>query len=95
MARLFKEIDLAEAVPPNTVAITFRFQITRRDEEVPPRAEMADNAKGEDPIVLAGNSGKVTVRLRTPQKLYYSLGDPQLHLNLWIVGYQALNKYSC
>jgi hypothetical protein len=95
MARLFKEIDLAEAVPRNTVTITFRFQITRRDEEVPPFAELADNAKGESPIVLAGGSGQVTVRLRTPQKLYYSLGDPKLHLNLWIVGYQELNKYSC
>ena len=95
MARLFKEIDLAEAVPSNTVAITFRYRITRRAEEVPPLAELADNAKGEGPVVLAGESGEVTVRLRTRQKLYYSLGDPQLHLNLWIVGYQALNKYSC
>jgi hypothetical protein len=95
MARLFKEIDLAQAVPPNTVAVTFRFQITHRAEEVPPLAELADNANGQGSVVLAGDSGKVTVRLRTPQKLYYSLADPRLHLNLWIVGYQALNKYSC
>ena len=95
MARPFKEIDLAKAVPPNTVAITFRYQITRRAEETPPLAELADNAKGEGPVVLATDSGKVTVRLRTPQKLYYRLANPQLHLKLWIVGYQALNQYSC
>jgi hypothetical protein len=95
MARLFKEIDLAQAVPRNTVAVTFRFQITRRDGEVPPLAELADNAKGESPVLLEGGFGQVTVRLRTPQKLYYSLGDPRLHLNLWIVTYQALNQYSC
>jgi hypothetical protein len=95
MARLFKEIDLSEVVPRNTVAVTFRFQITRRAEEVSPLAELADNANGQGSVVLAGDSGKVTVRLRTPQKLYYSLGDPQLHLNLWILGFQALNKYSC
>ncbi len=92
---MFKEIDLSQAVPPNTVAITFRFEITRRAEDVPSLALMADNAQGEDPVLLAGDSGKVTVRLRTPQRLYYSLGDPQLHLNLWIVEYRALNKYSC
>ena len=81
-------------MPPNTVAITFRYQIASRADEVP-LAELADNAEGEDSVVLAGDSGNVTVRLRTPQKLYYSLRDRQLHLNLWIVGYQALNKYSC
>ena len=92
---MLKEIDLARAVPRNTVAITFRYQISSGSDGIPPLAELADNAKGEGPVVLAGESGQVTVRLRTPQKLYYSLGDPQLHLNLWIVGYQALNKYSC
>ncbi len=92
---MFKEIDLSQAVPPNTVAITFRYQITTRADEVPPLAELADNAQGQGPVVLAGDSGKVTIRLLTPQRLYYSLGDPQLHLNLWIVEYQALNKYSC
>ena len=92
---MFKEINLSQAVPTNTVAITFRYQITRRGDEVPALAELADNAQGQDPVCLAGDSGKVTVRLRTAQKLYYSLGDPQLHLNLWIVEYQALNKYSC
>lgn len=92
---MFKEIDLSQAVPPNTVAITFRYQITSRAEEVPPLAKLADNALGQDPVLLAGDSGKVTVRLRTAQKLYYSLGDPRLHLNLLIVEYKALNKYSC
>ena len=92
---MFKEIDLSQAVPPNTVKITFRYQITSPADEVPPLARLADNAQGQDPVLLAGDSGKVTVRLRTPQKLYYSLGDRQLHLNLWIVEYQALNKYSC
>ncbi len=92
---MFKEIDLSQAVPTNTVAITFRYQITTRADEVPPLAELADNAQGQDPVLLAGDSGKVTIRLRTPQRLYYSLGDRQLHLNLWIVEYQALNKYSC
>lgn len=92
---MFKEIDLSEAVPPNTVSITFRYQIASRAAEVPLLAELADNARGQDPVLLAGDSGKATVRLRTPQRLYYSLGDPQLHLNLTIVEYQALNKYSC
>ena len=92
---MFKEIDLSQAVPPNTVKITFRYQLTSPADEVPPLARLADNAQGQDPVLLAGDSGKVTVRLRTPQKLYYSLGDRQLHLNLWIVEYQALNKYSC
>ena len=82
-------------MPPNTVAITFRYQIANRADEGPPLVELADNAQGEDPVVLAGDAGKVTVRLRTPQKLYYSLGDRPPHLNLWIVGYQALNTYSC
>ncbi len=92
---MFKEIDLSQAVPPNTVAVTFRYEITSPADEVPPLARLADNAQGLDPVLLAEDSGKVTVRLRTPQRLYYSLGDSQLHLNLWIVEYQALNKYSC
>lgn len=91
---MFKEIDLSQAVPPNTVKITFRYEIKNRGG-VPPLAKLADNAHGQDPVLLMGDSGKATVRLRTPQKLYYSLGDAQLHLNLWIVEYQALNKYSC
>ena len=92
---MFKEIDLSQAVPSNTVAVTFRYQITTPADEVPPLASLADNAQGLDPVLLVGDSGKATVRLRTAQKLYYSLGDPQLHLNLWIVEFQALNKYSC
>jgi len=92
---VFQEMDLSQAVPPNTVAITFRYEITSPADEVPPLARLADNAQGLDPVLLAGDSGKATVRLRTPQKLYYNLGDPRLHLNLWIVEYQALNKYSC
>ena len=92
---MFKEIDLSQAVPPNTVAITFRYQITSHGDDVPPLATLADNAQGQDPVPLAGDSGRVTVRLRTAQKLYYSLGDPHLHLNLWIVEYQALNKHLC
>ena len=92
---MFKEIDLSQAVPSNTVAITFRYRITTPADEVPALASLADNAQGLDPVLLVGDSGKATVRLRTPQKLYYSLGDAQLHLNLWIVEYQALNKYSC
>ena len=92
---MFKEIDLSQAVPPNTVSVTFRYEITRLADEVPPLAKLADNVQGRDPVLLAEDSGKVTVRLRTPQRLYYSLGDPQLHLNLWVVEYQALNKYSC
>jgi hypothetical protein len=92
---MFKEIDLSQAVPPNTVKITFRYEIKNQGGDVLPFAELADNAQGQDPVLLTGDSGKATVRLRTPQKLYYSLGDPCLHLNLTIVEYQALNKYSC
>lgn len=92
---MFKEIDLSQAVPPNTVKITFRYEIKNQGGDVLLFAKLADNAQGQDPVLLAGDSGKATVRLRTPQKLYYSLGDPQLHLNLTIVEYQALNKYSC
>ncbi len=89
---MFKEIDLSRAVPRNTVAITFRYQITTPADGVPPLAELADNSQGQDPVLLAGDSGKVTVRLRTAQKLYYSLGDPRLHLNLWIVECKTLTR---
>ena len=92
---MFKEIDLSQAVPPNTVAITFRYEITSRANGVPLHARMADNASGENSIRLSGESGKVTVRLRTAQKLYYNLENPRLHLNLWIIEYNALPKHSC
>ena len=92
---MFKEIDLSQAVPSNTVAITFRYEITSPGDEVPALASLADNVQGLDPVLLAGGSGKATVQLRTAQKLFYDLGDPRLHLNLWIVEYRALNKYSC
>ena len=92
---MFKEVDLSRAVPRNTVSITFRYQITSRAEDVPPLAELADNPQGRDPVLLAGDSGKVKIRLRRAQKLYYSLADPQLHLNLWIVEYQTLARRSC
>lgn len=92
---MYKEIDLSQAVPPNTVAITFRYEITSRANGVSLLAWMADNAHGENPITLTGESGKVSVRLRTAQKLYYSLEHPGLHLKLWIVEYNALQKHSC
>ncbi|MFQ5850604.1 MAG: hypothetical protein ACE5JU_08445 [Candidatus Binatia bacterium] len=92
---MFEEIDLSQAVPPNTVAITFRYEITGQANGVSPLAWMADNASGKNSILLAGGSGEVTVRLRKAQKLYYSLKDPSLHLNLWIVEYNALSKHSC
>jgi hypothetical protein len=92
---MLNEIDLSRAVPRNTVSITFRYQITSRAEDVPPLAELADNPQGRDPVLLAGDSGKVKIRLRRAQKLYYSLADPQLHLNLWIVEYQTLARRSC
>lgn len=92
---MFKEIDLSRAVPRNTVAITFRYQITGRADEVPPLAELADNPRGTDSIPLTGDSGRATIRLRTAQKLYYSLADPRLHLNLWIVEYKTLTRRSC
>ena len=92
---MFKEIDLSRAVPRNTVAVTFRYQITGPTAQVPPLAELADNAQGQDPVLLDGESGKVTIRLRRAQRLYYSLGAPQLHLNLWIVEYKTLTRRSC
>ena len=91
---MFKEIDLARAVPRNTVAITFRYQISSGSDGIPPLAELADNPQGQDPLVLTGDSGKVTVRLRRAQKLYY-LADPRLHLNLWIVECRTLARRSC
>jgi len=92
---MFKEIDLSRAVPRNTVAVTFRYQITSRADDVAPLAELADNAQGQDPVLLAGESGKVTVRLQKAQRLYYSLADPELHLNLWVVEYRTLARRSC
>ena len=92
---MFKEIDLSQAVRSNTVAITFRYQITSSAEEVPLVAWLADNVHGEDPIRLAGHSGHVTVRLRKAQRLYYNLASLQSHLNLWIVECKELGKHSC
>lgn len=92
---MFNEIDLSQAVPQNTVAVTFRYEITSRGNGISLLARMADNADGKNPILLAGESGEVTLRLRTAQKLYFSLGDPRLHLKLRIVDYQALGKHSC
>jgi hypothetical protein len=92
---VFKEVDLSRAVPRNTVAITFRYQISSRADGLPPLAELADNPQGRDPVLLAEDSGKVTIRLRRAQKLYYRLADRQLHLNLWIVEYRTLARRSC
>lgn len=92
---MFKEIDLSRAVPRNTVAITFRYQIASPADGVMPLAELADNPLGQDPVLLTGDSGRVTLRFRTAQKLYYSLGDQRLHLNLWIVEYKTLTRRSC
>lgn len=92
---MFKEIDLSRGVPRNTVAITFRYQITSRNGDVPLLAQLADNAQGQNPILLTGYSGRVTMRLWTAQRLYYSLGDPALHLNLWVVEHQILARRSC
>jgi hypothetical protein len=92
---MFKEINLSQTIPPNTVAITFRYQITSLVDHAPLLAWLADNVWGEDPIQLNGALGHVTVRLRTSQKLYYNLGNPELHLNLWIIGYRELRKHSC
>lgn len=74
---MFKEIDLSRAVPPNTVAMGFRYQIQRRADEAPPVALLVDNAEGHDAVLLPGDSGRVTVRLRTAQELYCNLADPQ------------------
>jgi hypothetical protein len=92
---VFKEIDLSRAVPRNTVSITFRYQITSRNGDVPLIAQLADNAQGQSPYLLTGHAGRVTVRLRTAQRLYYRLGDPALQLNLWVVEHQILARRSC
>ena len=92
---MFEPIDLSKAVSSNTVAITFRYQITRGAEEAPLVAWLADNVRGDNPIRLAGHSGHVTVRLRTSQRLYYNLAILQSHLNLWIVECRELGKHSC
>jgi hypothetical protein len=92
---MFNEIDLSRAVPRNTVSITFRYRIKSRAQDVPPLAELANNAQGRDPIILAGDSGRVTVRLRRAQKLYFRLDNPQLHLNLWVVECRTLARRSC
>jgi hypothetical protein len=91
---MFKEIDLSKAVRSNTVAITFRYQITSCINEGPHLAWLADSAQGENPILLAGDSGHVTVRLRTSQRLYYKFDSLQFHLNLWIVECKELGKHS-
>ena len=88
-------MDLSRAVPRNTVAITFRYQITSRNGDVPLLAHLANNVRGQNPILLSGHSGRVTMRLRTAQRLYYSLGDPALQLNLWVVEHQILARRSC
>jgi hypothetical protein len=92
---MYKQIDLSQAVPPNTVAITFRYEITSRANGVSLFARIADNANGKKSILLSGESGKITVRLRTTQKLFFSLENPSLHLTLWILEYRALPKHSC
>jgi hypothetical protein len=92
---VFSEIDLSRAVPRNTVSVTFRYQIRSGADDVPPLAELADNPQGRDPVPLAGDSGRVTVRFLRAQKLYYSLANSHLHLNLWIIEYQTLARRSC
>ncbi len=92
---MYKAIDLSKAVPPNTVAITFRYEITSGAEEVFPVAWLADNIHGENPIRLAGRFGHVTVRLQTSQRLYYNLASLESHLNLWIVECRELGRQAC
>ncbi|MFQ5681959.1 MAG: hypothetical protein ACE5HC_01685 [Candidatus Binatia bacterium] len=92
---MFKEIDLSRAVPPNAVAVRFRYEITGSDKDVLLAAKVADNAAGHHPTLLTGRSGEITVRFRTAQKLYYSLQEADLHLNLWIVQVQELGKHAC
>ncbi|MFQ5803497.1 MAG: hypothetical protein ACE5JQ_11440 [Candidatus Methylomirabilales bacterium] len=62
---------------------------------MPPLAWLADNPQGNHPILLDEPSGQVAIRFRTSQKLYYRLGDPRFHLNLWIIQYDELKKHSC
>jgi len=92
---MFREMDLSQAVPRGTTAIRFRYRIENRDEGGPPLVWLADNPRGESAVLLTESSGDVTLRLRTSQKLYYRLGDPQLHLNLWILEFDELKKHSC
>ena len=92
---MYKAIDLSMAVSPNTVAITFRYEITRGAEWALPVAWLADNVHGENPIRLAGHSGHVTVRLQTSQRLYYNFANLQSHLNLWIVECRELGRQAC
>ncbi|MFQ5848252.1 MAG: hypothetical protein ACE5IQ_11365 [Candidatus Methylomirabilales bacterium] len=91
----FREMDLSQVVSRGTTAITFRYRITSPGDGVPPLAWLADNPRGENPVRLMEPAGQVTLRFRTSQKLYYDLGDPHLHLNLWIVEYDELKKHSC
>ena len=92
---MFKEIDLSQAISPNTVAITFRYEITGIANGDSSFVWMADNANGENSVLLSGESGRVTVPLRTAQKLYFRLENPRLHLNLWIIEYKELPRHSC
>mgnify|MGYP001353236455 CR=1 FL=1 len=92
---MFRVIDLSRTIPLNTVAITFRYQITGETDADLPSAWLSDNHTGENPIPLVGASGQLTVRLRTAQKLYYDLKFPGLHLDLRIIDYRALEKHSC
>lgn len=92
---MFKEMDLSQAVPRGTTAVTFRYQIQSQEDGVSPLAWLADNPQGKDPVLLTEPTGQVTLRFRTSQKLYYHLGDPHLHLNLWIAEYDELQKHSC
>ncbi len=92
---MFKEIDLSQGISPNTVAITFRYEITGIANGDSSFVWMADNANGENSVLLSGESGRVTVPLRTAQKLYFSLENPRLHLNLWIIEYKELPRHSC
>ncbi len=92
---MFREMDLSQAVPRGTTAIRFRYRIESPEEDGPPLAWLADNPQGENPILLTASSGEVTLRFRTSQRLYYHLGDPQVHLNLWILEIDELKKHSC
>lgn len=92
---MYKTIDLSKAVPRNTIAITFRYEITGGAEAGVPGAWLADNVYGENPIRLAGRCGHVTVRLQTSQRLYYDLANFDSHLNLWIVESRELGKQAC
>lgn len=92
---MFREMDLSQAVPRGATAITFRYRIESPDGEISPLAMLADNPRGEDPVLLIGPSGQVTLRFRTSQRLYYQLGHPRLHLNLWILEFDELKKHSC